>query len=217
MLINEAEVALEAVALLGRLMAAAGARVLRARQGDPRKRTAQLVYWEIAYNALVVDLSRHLMPVRLLATRHEWDRSGTAELITALVPAPDVAMIEGPYLEMDITKRLIEERTANLIRTRFTGEDREVLKKLSDRFREAESALRKHLFTKEQQDRIAKAWDESQPADPKPLSPLDRVSSAATVVPVWVVFLLPGWVVYDRLVSYLEANTRRRFRRRWRW
>lgn len=208
--VNEIQIAETAVAGLKMLIDAAGGvgkAYERRTKGSPAQRMGRFIYWEVAYNSLMVDLSRGLMPPRVVATRHEFDQPGRPEALAQLLDGHETARVAAPYMELDIYGALLTNSISN-IGVRFRGEDREVIGRLAALFRDAEAVLRKHLFSAEQQKRLAAAMEENRPKEPRPLTFLDRLTSAAFCVPVWVVLIPNLWLLYDRVMKSLESSKR---------
>jgi hypothetical protein len=174
-------------------------------KGSPAQRVGRFIYWEIAYNAVMVDLSRGLVPPRVIATRHEWDQPGRAEALAQLLSAVETARVAAPYLELDSYDRLLTNSIGN-IGVRFRGEDREIISRLAGLFRDSEAALRPPLFSAEQQKRLGAAMAENRPKEPRPLTFLDRITNASFCVPVWVVLIPHAWLLYDRAMKALEKD-----------
>jgi hypothetical protein len=205
---NEITIAETGLGALKMLMEAAGGvgKAYQSRtKGSPAQRVGRFIYWEIAYNSLMVDLSRSLMPPRVIATRHEWDQPGRAEALAQLLSADETARVAAPYLELDSYDRLLTNSIGN-IGVRFRGEDREIISRLAGLFRDSELVLRRHLFSAEQQERLGAAMEENRPKEPRPLTFLDRCTNAAFCVPVWVVFIPNLWLLYDRVMKALEQK-----------
>jgi len=205
---NEITIAETGLGALKMLMEAAGG-VGKAYEnrtkGSPAQRVGRFIYWEIAYNALMVDLSRGLMPPRVIATRHEWDQPGRAETLAQLLSAIETGKVAAPYLELDSYDRLLTNSIAN-IGVRFRGEDRDIISRLAGLFRDSEAVLRRHLFSAEQQKRLGAAIEENRAKEPRPLTFLDRCANAAFCVPVWVVLIPNLWLLYDRAMKALEQK-----------
>lgn len=205
---NEIQIAETAVSGLKMLIEAAGGvgkAYERRTQGSLTQRIGRFVYWEVVYNSLMVDLSRSLMPPRVVATRHEWDQPGRAEALAQLLDSHETATVAAPYMELDTYQALLTNSIGNL-GVRFRGEDREVIGRLAALFREAEAVLRKHLFSKEQQNRLAAAMEANRPKEPRQLTFLDRITNASFCVPVWVALIPNAWLLYDRLMKTLESE-----------
>lgn len=201
--VSIAETALTALKMLMDAAGEAGKVIERRRQGSPAQRIGRFIYWEVTYNSLMVNLSRTLMPPRVVATRHEWDQPGRAEALAQLLNGHEFATVAAPYLELDSYNSLLGNSISNL-GVRFRGEDREVIGRLAALFRDSEMVLRRHLFTAEQQKKLAAAIEASRPAEPPPLRFIDRVTNAAFCVPIWVVLVPNTWLLYDRLMKRLE-------------
>jgi len=208
MIMNEFQYAETALSGLKMLMEAAGSvgkAYERRTKGSPAQRIGRFVYWEVAYNSLMVDLSRGLMPPRVVATRHEWDQPGRAEALAQVLNGQETATVAAPYMELDGYRALLTNSIGN-IGVRFRGEGREVIGRLAGLFRDAEIVLRRHLFSAEQQKRLAAALEENRPKDPRPLTVLDRITNASFCVPWWVVLIPNAWLLYDRVMKSLEQG-----------
>jgi hypothetical protein len=199
------EAALGTLKLLMEAVGGAGKALERRSKGSPAQRIARFVYWETVYNSLMVDLSRGLMPPRVVATRHEWDQPGRAGALAELLVAHEAATVAAPYLELDSYNQLLGNTIGN-IGVRFRGEDRVVIGRLAGLFRDSEMVLRRRLFTADQQKRLGEAITANRPAEPKPLSFLDRITNAAFSVPIWVMFIPNAWLLYNRLMKSLERS-----------
>lgn len=171
------ETALSALKMVMDAAGEAGKVIERRRQGTPAQRIGRFIYWEVAYNSVMVDLSRRLMPPRVVATRHEWDQPGRAEALAQLLKPNEFAIVAAPYLELGSYHALLGNSISNL-GVRFRGEAREVIGRLAGLFRDAEAVLRRHLFAPEQQKNLAAAMEANRPADPPPLSFIDRLPTA---------------------------------------
>ena len=205
---NEVTIAETALSGLKMLLEAAGSvsKAYESRtKGTQAQRVGRFIYWEIAYNSLMVDLSRGLMPPRVIATRHEWDQPGRAEALAQILSGTETVTVAAPYLELDSYERLITNSISN-IGVRFRGEDRDLLARLAGLFRDSEAVLRRHVFSAEQQKRLAAGMEENRPKDPPPLRFVDRCTNAAFCVPIWVVLIPNAWLLYDRAMKALEQK-----------
>jgi hypothetical protein len=200
-----AEAALGTLKLLMEAVGGAGKALERRSKGSTAQRIARFVYWETVYNSLMVDLSRRLMPPRVVATRHEWDQPGRAEALAELLLAHEAATVAAPYLELDSYHLLLANTIGN-IGVRFRGEDREVIGRLAGLFRDAETVLRRRLFNADQQKRLGEAMAANRPPEPNPLTFLGRLTNAASSVPIWVALIPNAWLLYDRLMNALDRG-----------
>src|SRR5438552_1232811 len=114
---SEIAVAEAGLGTLKLLMEAAGgaSKVLERRtKGSAAQRIARFVYWETVYNSLMVDLSRGLVPPRVVATRHEWDQPGRAQALAEILVAHEAATVAAPYLELDSYQALLGNTIGNI-------------------------------------------------------------------------------------------------------
>lgn len=108
---------------------------------------ARIVYLEIAQNIATLSAGQHFQPVRIIVTRKAWDAHFGD--LAALLSESEVARVAAPYLQLDAYGAMFAQGVIEAAAMRVRRQDREAIDRLTNAFRDAEAALRPHVWSGE--------------------------------------------------------------------
>jgi hypothetical protein len=171
----------------------------QSKMADAAKGAARVVYLEVAQNIATLNASLQFRPVRFIVTRKAWDAHFGD--VAALLPEPEIARVAAPYLQLDAYGYVFQGDPVQLLALRLRGQDREAVGRLTDAFRDAEAALRPHVWTGPREAALEKAIARL-PKAPVP-SRLEVFLGAVASLPLWpfllVIAVLQGMSFIERL------------------
>jgi hypothetical protein len=173
---------------------------------DAARGAGRIVYLEIAQNIYSLNASQQMRPVRLMVSRRAWDAHFGD--IAALLDEPVIAQVAAPYLQLELYSELFKQGPLEMFALGLHGQDREVIGRLTLAFREAEAALRPHVWTGKRrtglQETIAKI------PTPPSANKWQRFLGALASLPMWpfmlVIVLLQTASFVERLVHPTRKN-----------
>lgn len=198
---------------VGRAVVEAGHAGEEALTGSPEELTARTavaaLYFEILYNVEAISEAQKSDPARLLVSRRVWERSDRILEHLAIVVEPgEVGIVLSPFVQLDNYERVFALPWINLLTTRLTGADHDLLENLAVAFRGAEELLRPKVLTTEQRERLERYLIENkvlEPSVPRRFSsrlvgvvgslPLEGLAAAAIAAEV----LIPDSWLWRRL------------------
>ena len=170
------------------------------------KGVARVVYLEIAQNIATLTAGQQFQPARIVVTRKAWDAHFGD--LASLLPEPDVARVAAPYLQLDAYLTVFAQGAIELAALRIRRQDREVIDRLTNAFRDAEKALRPHVWTGER----AAAMQKAIAGIPEPPAPsrIQVFRDLVASLPVWpfvaAVAVLQIMSFIDRLVKSRDRH-----------
>lgn len=136
--------------LIGAIVGVAGLFAIQGLQtkasNKEAKSAARLIYIEIGHNLAILEtMATSTISLPLLVGSGEWDRH-SGKLATVM-PEPEIARVAAPYVQLNTYRVLFAQPWYYMAVTRLRGYDVEVLNKMADSFRDAETALRPLVWT----------------------------------------------------------------------